>query len=273
MTDAEDKVNKKLDEAAEKYFRENRRMQDGTIDEIDGIRKDISDIISKYANDDGSIDKRRVRRILREIEDLESGLERVISETLDETVEETSNIAMKASIGALGSLVASKSIPQSDIRARVVSSVLDRKVDDGMSMRNRIWRSTGGLLDELRSDVRAGVLRGSGVVRISKDLGETVSSKEWLFRRIIMTEGYIAYRETIGEVAEESGVIKAVRIIDNRGRHPYHEHHECYRLAEQDMYGWGKGLYRPKDHFIYHPHPQCTAYFRFELVDERKEER
>lgn len=263
----ESEVNKRLDEGIDKYFRENRRLQNGAVSEIDEVRKQIIDILVEHINEDGTIDKRKVRRILDEIEVVESEFEKKLEESIDETIDKTSSRAMEVAIGALGALIAAGIITRSSLKKRVKDAVMGRKVADGMTLYDRLWRMSGGLLDELRTDIRSGILQGLSVTMIARNIGKTFKSREWLVRRVIMTEGFNIYRKTIGEVAIESGVVKAVRIIDLRGRHPYHEHHECYRLAEQDMYGWGKGVYRPQDTFIYYPHPNCTAYFRFVLVD------
>jgi len=264
---AESDINKGLDEGIDKYFRENRRMQQGAVSEIDEVRKQIIDILVKHVNEDGTIDKRKVKRILDEIEVVESEFEKKLEDAIDDTIDKTSTRAMEVAVGSLGALIAAGVITRRSLKKRIKDAVMNRKVSDGMTLRERLWRMSGGLLDELRTDIRSGILQGLSVTMIVRSIGKTFQSREWLIRRVIMTEGFNAYRKTIGEVAIESGVVKAVRIIDLRGRHPYHEHHECYRLAEQDMYGWGKGVYRPQDTFIYYPHPNCTAYFRFILVD------
>lgn len=263
----EEIINKKLDEGIDKYFRENRRMQNGAISEIDEVRKQIIDILVEHVNEDGTIDKRKVQRILDEIEVVESEFERKLRDSIDETIDKTTNRAMEVAIGSLGALITAGVITRSGLKKRIKDSMLNREISDGLTLRDRLWRMSGGLLDELRTDIRSGILQGLSVTMIARRMGKTFKDREWMIRRVIMTEGFNTYRKTIGEVAIESGVVKAVRIVDLRGRHPYHERHECYRLAEQDMYGWGKGVYRPQDTFIYYPHPNCTAYFRFILVD------
>lgn len=269
-TEAE--VNDKLDEAMERYLRQNRRMQNGAISEVDEARKEVLDILLKYAGEDGKIDKAKVRKILREIEQLDNGMQDDLIAQVEGTIDETTDTAIKSTLVALGALVAAGLISRSLLKERVKQR-MSEVGKDGITTEQRIRDMTGGILDHARTVIRSGVLRGDSVTKINRDLTKAFEKNEWKIRRLIMTEGMHAYRESIADMAKDlksEGVIKAVRIVDNRGRHPNHKRHECYRLAEQDKYGWGKGVYRPEDTFIYNPHPQCTAYYRFILVDELK---
>lgn len=268
---SEEEINQDLDEAMERYMNENRRMQNGSISEVDEARLEIIDLLSEHADGDGKISKRRIKAVLSDLEEVEEVIQDGLTASMEETVDKTTERAINASMAALGALATSGIISKRSIKETVRESVLKRIASDGVTLEDRIYRIAGGLIDEVRDTVRSGVLRGDSATAISRNVKKTFERDEWKIRRIIMTEGNNAYRETIGEVAiAGSSVIKAVQIKDNRGRHRNHESHECYRLAEQDMYGWGKGVYRPQDEFIYDPHPQCTAYFRFILADDLK---
>lgn len=275
MTVKEKEINLKLEEAQKKYFKENKRLQNGAIGEVNSTRLDVLDALERYADSEGKIDRRKIQAILRELGAAEDKVEQDLMNSIEDTIDKTSDRAIKTSTVALGALIVSSMIPTERIKNKVSDSIIEQKASDGLTLRDRLWRMSGGLVDEIRTDIRAGIIQGKSIVSIGRDVKRTFDKGEWKIRRLIMTEGYNAYRETIGEVAEEVGsdIIKGVKIIDNRGRHPYHKHHECYRLAEQDMYGWGKGVYRPQDYFIYNPHPQCTAYFHFVLVNDTEEKR
>lgn len=264
----EEDVNKKIDEAVDKYMRENRRLQNGAISEVDDIRKDIRDVLEKYADEHGSISTNQIKSILREVESMEQELESVIADELERTVDVTTDKATTASAAALGALLAAGIISERKIKGNVKDFMYSRNTADNTGINDRLWRVSGDIIDQVRGDIRSGVIRGDSDTMISRNIKKTFEKNEWKIRRVIMTEGNNTFRKTFGEVAEQSGLVKAVRIIDNRGRHKYHKQHECYRLAEQDMYGWGKGVYRPQDTFIYDPHPQCTASFQYVLKDE-----
>lgn len=263
----EEQVNKKIDDGIERYFNENRRMQNGVISNVDEVRREILDLLLRYANEDGTISDARIRQILAELGVSEASFERKMADSLDDIVDRTSDRAINVATAALGALLVAGALNIPNIKRRAREDVLERRFTDGMSFSDRIWRMSGSLMDNVRTVVRSGVLRGDSVTTLTRRLAQTFRENEYHVRRIILTEGYNVFRRTLGIVAGDSGVVQAVKIIDHRGRHPYHETHECYRLAEQDMYGWGKGVYRVEDDFIYYPHPQCTSYLRFVLVD------
>lgn len=267
MADQKD-LDEKLDKAEEKYFRENRRMQNRVIDELDDYRHEIRDILDKYADDNGKISKKDTKKVLRELDKLEDDIAETLKESVDEELDKTTDKAMKWTMAALGSLIAADAISKKDLRKKVKKAVKERKELKNVPLDDRIDRVSGSLLDGLRDNVRSGVIYGSSTTKIGRVVKQSFEKNEWQIRRVVMSEGNNAFRSASGELASLSDAVKAVKIIDNRGRHPYHESHECYRLAEQDMYGWGKGVYRPEDTFIYFPHPQCTAYYRFILKDD-----
>lgn len=263
----EERINEIIDDGLERYFEENRRMQNGAISDIEAVRMEIVSVLMEYAGDNGKIDKDKVRQVLRELEVSETIYERLLDETIDDKVDRTIERAINLAIAAFGALLVADMIP-SDFPGYIRNLVLTRNTGNGVTMADRLFRLAGDMHDSFRTEVRNGIIQGLTIAQISKRLSALLERNEYHIRRIIMTEGYNVYRVTLGELAKISGAVRAVQIIDNRGRHANHERHECYILAEQDRYGWGKGVYRLEDTFIYYPHPQCTAYFRFLLYPE-----
>lgn len=264
----EEEVNKKLDDAMEKYMRENERLQRNAVSEVDGVRKDIIDTLEENVDGNDKISKTKVRKILKKLDSIEDAINERMEEAIVKTLEKSSDKAVKWSVAALGSLIAADAISGGKVRKKVRESVLGRKSLKDNIMSDRIESLSGSIIDSVRSDIRYEVRKGSSPTKINRVIKKSFKKNEWKIQRMVMTEGYNAYRYTIGEIAKQTDAIEAVKIIDNRGRHPYHETHECYRLAEQDKYGWGKGIYRPEDDFIYFPHPQCTAYYQYILKDD-----
>lgn len=267
----EAQVNAIIDEGLDRYYEENRRMQNGAISDVDSVRKEVIDILTQYAGEDGVISRERVQQVLRELDVSESTYENVLNEVVEEVVDRTIERAINLSIAALGVYLTVDMIPRS-ISENIKELVLSRPISDGLSMADRFYRLAGNIHDGIRSIVRDGIIRGSTIVAISREISRFLGRNEYHIRNIIMTEGFNIYRRTLVETAKISGVVRAVKIVDNRGRHRYHERHRCYILAERDTYGWGKGVYRLDDAYIYYPHPQCTAYYRFLLIpeDERR---
>lgn len=260
----EEKINVKLREQFDKFLRNVERDQNGLVNEVDSVRKDFMDIIEEYAGVDGKVDRRHLRAILRKLETMNSDINSDVLDDIENTIEETTSRAKRDILITLGVLAAGV-FGGKKLLDEVTKGVIKNVGKDGMTLEKRVNRFTGDLIDEVRKTVRAGVLRGKTTNQINRAVKKAVEKESWKLRRIITTESPKAYREVIAKVAQEGKNIKAVRIVDLRGRHKNHSTHECYRLAEQDMYGWGKGVYRPEDTFIYAPHPNCTAYFELIL--------
>lgn len=270
----QDTLDEEMAEAFEKYQRINRRVQSGAINDVDTTRKELLDILHEYASDDGLIRKSSVRKLLRQIEFIEGEIERIINERVEEEIDEAIDRSINSTLVSLGALVTAGVISKRALKKRVRDEMFGDL--EGVDIEDRLRIMAGGYMDAIKSDIRRGVYRGDSIYVINRRLKRTFEKNEWLIRRVIMTEGLNAYRKTIGYMAsdlKEKGVIFAVKIIDNRGRHPRHETHECYKLAERNQYGWGKGVYRPEDEFIYDPHPQCTAYFTFVIDRPDKAQR
>lgn len=265
----EEQVNAILNERLDRYYDENRRMQNGAINSLEDVRREIVDILIQYADEGtGTVDKRRIREVLSAIGVAETTYESILEDSVEEIVDRTIERATNTSVASLGALLVAGIVLSTSDKNFIKDTVLNRDISDGMSINDRFWRVSGGLIDAVRTDIRNGVLQGLPVTTIALSVSRTIRNGERNVRRIIMTEGYNVYRRTLGEMASKSGVVKAIRIHDNRGRHRNHESHNCYKYAEQDPYGWGKGVYRIEDYYIYYPHPNCTAHFEYVLIDE-----
>lgn len=265
---SEKELNSKLKDAMNKYIRENRRQQNGAIANVHDARKKAIDILTEYAEKDDKINKKKVKKILSELDAIETDINEKLEKSIDDTIDRTTDKAIKWSLVAFGSLIASEAISTKKLKKSIKEDVLQRDALRSITLKYRINRISGNTIDGVREVVRSGVIGGSSINAINRDIKKSVKKNEWQIRRLVMSEGYNAYRKSNVEIAKRADRIKAIKIIDRRGQHPYHHQHECYRLAEQDKYGWGKGVYRLEDKFIYYPHPQCTAYYEYILKDE-----
>ena len=268
-------INKTLDELSERIYEFAKRESDRSIDKIDSIRKQINGILADYSKDDGTISKSRINTLLSELDTIEEDMYEALDSSLDQAVANTSEQAEKDIIGALIAVLGitavfgglSKRPKSSDIVKEISDYVLNREID-GVTIRTRLAAVVGVMRDELQREIRYGVHIGLSITQISRRVKTAFDRTVWQFRRIITTEIPVAFRTGIALIGGKTGVIKAIKIIDNRGRHKYHETHECYRLAEQDKYGMGKGVYLPTDTYIFDPHPQCTAYYHYILNND-----
>lgn len=269
MPKSEEEINAQLEEKFASYIRQVERMQNGLVGEVDSTRINFIDIVEKYADENGVIDKKKLRKLLRELESMHGEIRETILDDVKNTIDYSNDKAKKDILAALG-ILAVGMIGSKAIMDEIKTGILTDKAKDGLTLDDRINRFSGNLIDEIRKTVRDGIYRGQTTNQINRAIKKTVEKQSWQLKRLIGTVAPGAYRRTIANMASEGKNVKAVRIIDRRGRHKNHETHECYRLAEQDKYGWGKGVYRPEDKFIYDPHPNCTAYYEIVLFPEKE---
>ncbi|WP_212667848.1 hypothetical protein [Virgibacillus pantothenticus] len=150
----------------------------------------------------------------------------------------------------------------------MVDYVFGRFKDENIiDLSDRMWTLAGDYNAELRRVLQAGIIQGKSVNQLVSDVRKVYEAETWKIETIVITETNTAHRVGIAKAAEASEVVKAVKIIDHPG-HKRHDQHECYRLARQNPYGWGEGIYRPQDTYIYSPHPRCRASFRYVIKDE-----
>lgn len=266
----QDDINKEIDNLASDIMGSTQGHADDISDDLYGIRTRIMDLLAEYEMKDGKISKSRLRSLLRELDEIEVEISDEFYTNIDKAITEVSKDAEKnlnsVLIATLGIAIiygVSKNRPDSGKLIESIRNEVFNEEINGMSLGDRIASSSRYLRDALQQAISYGIYNGETVGVIYRRVRSTLSENLWRFKRIITTELPIAFRRTIAKIGGNVGVIKAVKIIDNRGRHRYHESHECYRLAEQDKYGMGKGIYLPTDSFILDPHPQCTAYYHY----------
>lgn len=263
-------VNEKVDDISDKLFDSINSDVDYVLNKVDRVRKEVNSILLEYANKDGKIPHHRIQTLLRELDKIESSIEDEIVESIEEfnesTADKTSKHLVEAIVATVGvSMIAGKKRPnRSEITNEVTEFMSSREIN-GITTEKRIDAVSGILRDTMQQSIRYGVITGESATTISRRVKKAVDRAVWQVKRIVTSEIPTAFRKTIATVGNKLGVIQAVKIIDNRGRHKYHESHECYKLAEQDKYGWGKGVYKTSDGYIFDPHPQCSAYFRYIL--------
>lgn len=262
-----------MDDIASEFIAGIDGYSSNAITKISRIRSGVYDILAEYSKNDDRVSKSRLNSLLRELDAIEDEIYYVLMREVEDSVTETIILAEKRSSNALIGLLGAAAVygavssrPKKDDVVRVnLKYVMNRKAVGDNTLPDILRSVSGVIREEIQAGIRYGVQRGESVTAISRRVLGAFQKTSWQIKRIIKTELPIAFRKTISWLGGKIGIIKAVKIIDHRGRHKYHETHECYRLAEQNMYGWGKGMYRPEDSFIFDPHPQCTAYYRYVL--------
>lgn len=276
MNNAEKDVNKIIEEVTESILNDVNMYSDRVVKEVDFVRKEVNDILLRYAKDDGTIPKHRINSLLRELDDLEIEFSEVIIDKLEEQTINTSKTLNKTVVGGLiavlGVSIAFGSITnvpdEEGFTADMLSYLKDNKIDN-LTIYDRINRLAGLFRDEMQRTIRYGILSGQTFHKIALEVKKTIDKGLYQVKNIIKTEIPNIIRKGLITIGGKLKVLKAIKIIDNRGRHPYHYHHQCYKYAEQNKYGMGKGVFKPSDTYILTPHPQCTAYFQY-IFDDKK---
>jgi len=269
-------VNKTIDDVAESIIDDTIKYSDKVVRDMDDVRKEVNDILMRYSDDEGFIPKHKMKQVLRELDSLETEFSDTLTESLESQVVKSSKALNKAVIGgiaasiglsiAFGSLT---NVPsEKDFSEDMLKYLKGNKIDN-LTIYDRIIRLAGMFRDDIQKSIRYGILSGFTFNKISLEVKKVIDKGMYQVKNIINTEIPNVVRKGLVTIGGKMKVLKAVKIIDNRGRHPYHYHHMCYKYAEQNKYGMGKGVFKPSDTYILNPHPQCTAYFQY-IFDEKK---
>src|SRR5690625_4082578 len=243
------------------YLRLNERQQRYAIREMGRIRGEIAEFLAEYADDKGVITRRRLSRVLRDLDEIEQSIREQGEIVMNRIIEESSEWTTKAVTNAAGISLSNAQFDR--VNEHVVRYVAKRFGDDGLVLSERIWGLSGEIRDELSTVIRSGIIRGDGINAMIPRIREVYDNETWKIRRLARTESVTAHRAAIGYNARESGVVEWVQFHEGNDRSE-----ACLSLANIDKYGKGRGVYKPMDSEIWMPHPNCTSYITY-ILDER----
>jgi len=255
---------------ANEYGKLNEKQVAFAIREIGRIRADLADLLADFADSDGTIQRQRLMRLLRELESVEAAMRRYGEESLNSVIEESASFAVDQVNDAMKSVIGVPLVRDgiTVINRNVIEYVATRFGDDGLVLSDRIWTMSGEIRDAIASQLRSDIIKGESVSAMVRNIRRIYENETWMIRRLVVTEGNTAYRTANAMSIERSEVADWVRIVENGSRHPRHQQHRCYELAREDRYGKGRGIFKPTDTEIYSPHPQCSAFIVPVLKDE-----
>ena len=243
------------------YNELSRKQQAQAIREIGRVRADTADLLAEFANKDGTISQRRLRRLLQDMDSIESEMRRNGERALFGIVEDTAEWTTRKIRAIPGVTLSSSQFDH--INRHVFRYVVDRFGDDNLVLSERIWGLSGEIRDELTSVIRTGVIRGDGINAMVPRIREVYDTETWKIRRMARTESLTAHRASISYNAQASDIVEWVQFHEGNDRSP-----ACTALANEDKYGKGRGVYKPGDTEIWMPHPNCTSYITY-ILDER----
>lgn len=236
-----------------------------------GLNADLYASLDKYTDDNGVIPTSRLNSFNAEIKELEAEYLTEIEDALIATVESVIDEVTEATYKELEKIPDVSAMLTStimrDTKELALEELLKRKVDE-VKVDSRIKALTISITALIGREVRNSILLKKKASDISKRVDDVIKSNTWTVKKLITSEVLTSIRLSILKLGDKLGILKGIKIIDNRGRHGGHHLHKCFKYAEEDKYGMGKGVYKTTDTYILDPHPQCTAYFEFILKDK-----
>jgi len=255
-----------LDRIYKRISREHEKLTDAqvayAIREIGRVRGDIADLLADFADSDSVIKRQRLSRLMRELDAVERSLrtegEAVLTDTVRNSAEYTTGAVNDAFEKAVGTPMITASIDR--LNREVANYVIRRFGDDGLVLSDRVWSTAGDIRDAIGASLRSDILRGETVATMTKNVRQVYANETWKIKRLVVTERMTAYRAASAMSVQRSDVVEWVQLIDNGARHRNHASHACYKLARENRYGQGGGVFKPTDSEIYTPHPGCSSY-------------
>jgi hypothetical protein len=237
------------------------------VREIGRIRGEIADMLADYAGADGTIKRSRLMRLLRELETVEQSMRQYGTDALNDVIKESAEFAVERANVAVEKVVGVALVTAS-LNQNVLDYVASRFGDDGLVLSDRVWSTSGVIRDAIATQLRSDIIKGESVGTMVRNVRKVYDNQTWMIKRLVVTESNTAYRTANAMSVERSEVADWVRIVEQGSRHPRHHQHMCYKLAHEDRYNMGRGIFRPTDTEIYQPHIQCSSY----IVPVLKEE-
>lgn len=253
-----DRIFKRLER---EYNAFNEKQQAYAIREIGRVRGELADMLADFADDDGTIKRRRIAMVLRELDEIETSLRERGTVALETVIKQSSEWTTRKITKAIGISLSKSAFDR--VNEHVIKYVVKRFGEDGLVLSDRIWGLSGEIRDELSSVIRSSLIRGDGINAMIPRIRRVYENETWKIRRLARNESVTAHRAAISYNARESDVVKWVKFHAGVKRSE-----ACVALAREDRYGIGPGVFKPTDTDIWMPHVNCTSYISY-ILDER----
>lgn len=271
MPTKQEQLNAILEKTASKYDGINDDLKDYAVKEIDRTRLELTDLLMAYANADDTINVTRINSLLTDLNKIKQQVYETGLDVMQNVITQSAEMGVSGSTVALGTAVgavASAEITEdvfNRISAEAVRYVVQRFGEDGLVLSDRVWQLSGQQSAELESVIRSGIIRGESVSTLVAKVRRVYANETWKIKRLVITEGNVAYRTGSAYVAQQSKFVKGIRIHRGEADRP---EHRCSQLEKIDRYGLGKGVFIPTDHEVLSPHVNCTSFVTYELVED-----
>ncbi|EBF5746768.1 hypothetical protein FHZ98_13305 [Listeria monocytogenes] len=227
---------------------------------IESIKYDVIDILSKYAESDGTIHRSKNAKIMRELDKLFPEFNADINETIREVIEETASWTtdklFKYFAVTYGVALVANSAKES-IKSSIVNDAFKYKWENGLTLHDSTFWLSRSLHDAIRISVN--INSKKGFQEAVKGVNKALEKERWRTENIIRSDGPNTYRRAIIENGKRSKYVKGWHITEGIHRSP-----KCVALANADHYGMGRGNYPEETTFsIESPHPRCTSFLTY----------
>ena len=220
---------------------------------IKSILYEYRDVLEKYADRKGEINRSKLRKLMNEIDSVSDEYGEVLYEESASSMETAAKIVVAYMVAELGLRFISEPMRRSELEDSL-------RYIDGLSVRDRTVLIAGTLADKVRTEVRRGVYNGDSVNAIYSDISDLIDDEEWQSKRVISSEVNNTMRLQVGDVLAENGDVYCQFYESELCTHRNHNRHRCHLLAKENRYGLGAGVFKLTDMEIYFPHPQCRGY-------------
>lgn len=268
MPSKQEQLDAILIKTAQAYEGLNDGLQNYAITEVRRTLDDLTDLLLQYTQADDTINKARIASLIYDLQKIEQAIYSNGMQAMTEVIKQTAETSVSGSGLALATAVGATAVVTDDVFNRVsmevVRYVVNRFGEDGLILSDRVWQLARGQRAELEQVIRNGIIRGESVNKLVAKVRGVYANETWKIKRLVITEGNVAYRTGSAYVAQQSEFVKGLRI--HRGEADRKEH-RCTQLEKLDRYGLGKGIYLPTDKEVLSPHVNCTSYTTYELIE------
>jgi hypothetical protein len=266
VTEQERKIAELLDKSARQYRQLNAKQQAFAIREVDRTRLELIDLISEYAKKDDTISRARLNSLLRDLETVEVSIRRNGMNAMETVVKEATGFGTQAGesalVGAIGDSAA-LGVAFNRMNTEVFRYVVNRFETDGLQLSDRVWQLAGDQRDALNRVVRSGIIRGESVNTMVAQVRKVYDNETWKIRRLVVTEGNVAYRTGTSYRAQRSNDVIGLRMHKGKADRP---EHKC-SVYSRESTELGVGIFSPDTTKILHPHVNCTGFVTYVLRD------
>lgn len=251
--------------------------------------QDISRILDDYADDDGIIKRARLKALQREIEDFYfeeiNSMQVYLVRNMTQSINREVDGRIRAGMVYMYDISPrfSEQIPKLfvTIPDLALRAVLSRRYDDGLLFSERIWKLGQFGATKIMDTVAEGVLKGWSASDLSKALEKILRGKviegidyeqlapfspsykyatairgdiRYNAMRLARTELAHAYSEASIQCAKIAPWVLGLK-WNLSASHPKPD--ICDKWATDDLYGLGKGVYKPDRVPVDHPNGLC----------------